>query len=224
MNTRLCIIAVVLVGLVATAWAQQQLKAPQQGGPGMLEQPGDGPGPEARPMAEPPHPGPMMDNFFPPELVMRYQKAIKLTPDQQAAITAEMRKTIGRFTELQWQQSAEEEAMEALIKQERPDEKQVLAQLDKLLAVENDLKRSQLATLVRIKNTLTPEQQAQLKELRRQTEPRMQGQGPGQGAGQAGGQRRDRERGPDSGLPDAGTRPGGQRPANAPEPPADDQE
>ncbi len=100
-----------------------------------------------------------MENFFPGDLVMRNQKAISLTAEQQTAIRTEMQKTMSRFTELKWQQSAEEETMDALVKADHPDEKQVLAQLDKLLSIEDEMKRLHLGTMVRIKNILTTEQQ-----------------------------------------------------------------
>src|SRR6266481_4021615 len=41
-----------------------------------------------------------------------------------------------------------------------------LAQLEKLLAAEREVKREQVTLLVRIKNKLTPEQQGKLAELR----------------------------------------------------------
>jgi len=47
------------------------------------------------------------------------------------------------------------------------DEAQTLAQLDKLLNAERDIKRAQIALLVRLKNKLTAEQQEKLMELRR---------------------------------------------------------
>jgi len=43
----------------------------------------------------------------------------------------------------------------------------MLAQVDKLLAVEGDVKRAHMALLVRIKNVLTAEQQEQLAAARR---------------------------------------------------------
>ena len=114
---------------------------------------------------------------------MQNQKAIELTKDQQAAIVAEMQKTVSRFTELQWQQSAETETMASLIKKERVDEKEALAQLDKLLGIESEMKRLQITMLIKVKNILTPEQQAQLSNLRRQgPQPpmmRMMQMGPG---------------------------------------------
>ena len=102
------------------------------------------------------------DSFFPPELIMQNQQAIGLKEDQQKAIKAEMQKTAARFTDLQWQQSAESEKLAELAKKERVDEPAVLGQFDKLV-----IKREHLALLVRIKNILTPEQQAQLAELKK---------------------------------------------------------
>ena len=109
--------------------------------------------------------------FFPPELVMRNQKAINLTPDQQNAIREEMREAMPRFTELQWQLSAQEETLESLIRADTPDEKQILAQFDKLMLAESELKRVQFGMLVRIKSILTPEQQQKLRDIKKQARP-----------------------------------------------------
>jgi len=46
------------------------------------------------------------------------------------------------------------------------DETAVLAQVDKVLALERQVKRTQILLLVRIKNLLTEPQQAKLAELR----------------------------------------------------------
>ena len=165
----------------AVAWAQQP--PPGSMGPGM----NSGMGPRNAPGGQPQ--GEFMgENFFPPELVMQNQKAIGLKEDQQATIRKEMKETMANFTDLQWQQSAESETMASLVKQERPDEKQVLAQFDKLMKIENDIKRMHIAMLVKVKNVLTPEQQAQLRELKRSMmqQGRMQ-QRPGNPPARAGG-------------------------------------
>jgi len=60
--------------------------------------------------------------------------------------------------------------MASLVKQPRVDEPQVLAQLEKVLAIEREIKRAQVALLVRIKNNLTPEQQTKLLEIRNKSE------------------------------------------------------
>ena len=109
--------------------------------------------------------------FFPPELVMRNQKAINLTPDQQSLIREQMRQAMPRFTELQWQLSAEEETLASLVCANSPDEKQILAQFDKLMLVESELKRVRFALLVRMRGLLTPQQQQKLEALKSQQRP-----------------------------------------------------
>jgi Spy/CpxP family protein refolding chaperone len=106
-------------------------------------------------------------HFFAPELVMQHWEAIGLTPDQQTAIRAEMQKMMAQFNDLQRQESAEAHALAALVYPARTDEKAVLAQLDKLLTIEDQIKRLRTGVLIRIKNLLTPEQQAELRRLAR---------------------------------------------------------
>jgi Spy/CpxP family protein refolding chaperone len=98
---------------------------------------------------------------------MQHWKEIGLTSDQQTAIRAEMQKMMAQFKDLQRQESAEAQALSALVNQDRTDEKAVLAQLDKLLEVENQIKRLRTGVLIRVKNLLTREQQAELRRLRR---------------------------------------------------------
>lgn len=122
-------------------------------------------------LAQPPRPersgpDPLGGNLFPPELIMRNQKAIGLTEEQKTSIRSELLKAQTRFTELQWQLQDEVESMVSLLKQNSVDEEQALAQLDKVLAAEREVKRGQIQLMIRIKNQLTPEQQAQLREIR----------------------------------------------------------
>jgi|SRR5215472_8878856 len=109
---------------------------------------------------------PFSENLFPPELVMQNQEAINLTDDQRNQLKTELRQAQTKFTELQWQLEDQVEKMVALVKQPHPDEQQVLAQLDKVLNAEREVKREQVALLIRIKNSLTPEQQSQLMAIK----------------------------------------------------------
>ena len=159
-------IVVLLVATARTVWAQP---VPSKVLPPAADSTGK---PPTLASSEPGRIASLEKNFFAPELIMQHQNAIGLTADQQAAIRAEMQKMMAQFTDLQWQQSAETEALATLVKQDRPDEKQVLAQLDKLLNIENQIKRLHTGLLVRLKNLLTSEQQAQLQELARSGGPR----------------------------------------------------
>lgn len=116
--------------------------------------------------AQPQAGDPIAESFFAPELVMQHQQAIGLTDEQKEFFKSEFRKAQTRFTEMQWQMQDEAEKMVALVKQESTSEQQVLAQLDKVLGLEREIKRLQVSLLIQIKNKLTPEQRTRLMELK----------------------------------------------------------
>jgi Spy/CpxP family protein refolding chaperone len=115
-------------------------------------------------------PGPTPDdfgrNFFPPELVMQHQSEIGLQDSQRAALASAIQQAQGKFTDVQWKLSAEGEKMGRLLQPAQVDETQVLEEVDRILALEREMKRAQIGLMVRIKNTLTPAQQAKLTEIR----------------------------------------------------------
>ncbi len=115
-----------------------------------------------------PHPGsdPIGENLFPPELIMQNQKAIGLEDAQKSYIISEVSKAQGRFTELQWQLQDAMETLATLLKRDAPDEQQVLGQLDKVLNLEREIKRTQITLMVRIKSKLLSAQQTRLRDLR----------------------------------------------------------
>ncbi|SRR6266849_4307115 len=111
-------------------------------------------------------PDPIAENLFPPDLVLSNQKAIGLDDAQRNYVRSEVLKAQTHFTELQFQLQDAMETLVALLKQDPVDESQVMAQLDKVLNAEREVKRTQIALMVRIKNKLRPEQQARLRQLR----------------------------------------------------------
>ena len=115
---------------------------------------------------QPPAQDPIAENLFPPDQVLANQKAIGLDDGQRNYVRAEVLKAQTRFTELQFQLQDAMESLVALLKQNPADETQVMAQLDKVLNAEREVKRTQIALMVRIKNKLTPEQQSRLRQLR----------------------------------------------------------
>ena len=60
----------------------------------------------------------------------------------------------------------ENEKLASILKEERVDERALLAQFDDLQAVEKELRKAHLVLLIGIKNTLSPEQQKRLRELK----------------------------------------------------------
>ncbi len=109
---------------------------------------------------------PLAERVFPPELIMKNQKAIQLTEAQRNALVAEVKRTQGRMVDVQWDMQRAMEPLAEALGKDKPDEQQVLAQLDKVLAVEREFKRIQLTLAVRLKGMLSLEQQRMLMDLR----------------------------------------------------------
>ena len=104
--------------------------------------------------------------LFPPELVMQHQQAIRLSADQRTSITQGIRDFQLKVVELQWKMQDEAQKLTELVQEGKIDETQTLAQVDRVLGIEREIKRAHMALLVRIKNTLTSEQQTTLASLR----------------------------------------------------------
>ncbi len=116
-----------------------------------------------------PPPDPFAGNLFPPELVMQNQQTLGLSEEQKKFLKAELRKMQTSVTELHWDMQDEMEKLAALMKQDQVDEAQALTQLDKVLGLEREIKRTHIGLLIRVKNKLTPEQQAQLRAIASKT-------------------------------------------------------
>ena len=110
---------------------------------------------------------PFASHFFPPELIMAHQREIGLQDAQRTAIVNELQQSQASFVPLQWKMSAESEQLDALLRPPTVNEALVLAQIDRVLAIEREIKRAQVGLLIRIRNTLSAQQQAKLAELRK---------------------------------------------------------
>jgi Spy/CpxP family protein refolding chaperone len=142
--TRLALIAALLVP--AAALHAQKSKVPPTYGPKAPRDP--------------------FDALYPPEVVMEHQNELGLSESQRQVLRQAVPQATARFTELQWRLSAETERLSTVLSEPVIGEREVLEQVDRVLALERDLKRTKIALLVRIKNTLTPEQQAKVAALR----------------------------------------------------------
>src|SRR6267378_3242548 len=98
--------------------------------------------------AQQPDQDPIGQSFFAPELVMQHQEAIGLSAEQKDYFKTEIRQAQLKFTELQWRLQDEMEKLVTLARQPRVDEQQILAQLEKLLAAEQQGKLSELRSKV----------------------------------------------------------------------------
>ena len=103
--------------------------------------------------------------LFPPDRIMSHSLEIGLEDAQKTAIKNEVQKAQSKFTDAQFDLQAEGEKMIRLLQEKPVDETRVLAEVDRILAVEKEIKKAQITLLVRIKNILTPAQQAKLAEI-----------------------------------------------------------
>ena len=104
--------------------------------------------------------------LFPPELVMQHQGQIGLQESQRAALQSAIQEAQTTMLRMQFALAAEAEKLTKLLEAPKLEEKDVVAQVDRILAIEREVKRAQVTLMVRIKNTLTEEQQAKLRQLR----------------------------------------------------------
>ena len=168
------IIAIIFAAafLIATVVAQQPNQPPQSphppntpGAPGNVP---DHPGP-------PPNPDPLAHLMFPPDMIMAHARQLNLTDEQKAFMRTEIQKTTATFQDLQWKLQDQIELLQETMKSTSVNEQQALAQLDKVLDIEREIKRLHIGLAVRLKNQLTPEQQDQLHKMRMDHHPGMPG-------------------------------------------------
>ncbi|MGH8134302.1 MAG: periplasmic heavy metal sensor [Steroidobacteraceae bacterium] len=120
-------------------------------------------------LADSPAPNPadeLAQNLFAPELVLKYRQEIGLDANQSKALKEMIQKAQSRFLDLQWDMQAETGKLATLLKARPIDSAAALAQVDRVLALEHDVKKAQLTLLIGIKNLLSNAQQDQLAELR----------------------------------------------------------
>jgi Spy/CpxP family protein refolding chaperone len=206
MKTRIAIVFGLFVAVVLLSVAQVFAQQPQP------PQPAEGPQqPRPQTPPTPPHPpmDPLGEAMFPPDMIMQHTRELGLTDEQKTFMRSEIQRTTTRFNELQWQLQDAMEALHETMKSNSVNEQQALAQLDKVLDAEREIKRLHVGMAIRIKNKLTPEQQEKLHSMRHPMGFAPEG-GPGRGPGRGPGGPGGPGRGPDG--------PGGPGPAPGPAP------
>jgi hypothetical protein len=104
--------------------------------------------------------------LYSPELVMQNQQAIGLTEQQRGNIQELIKMVQSKFVDTQFKMSGEMERLKLLIEATSPDEQKVLEQIDRVLQLEREAKRSQLSLMIGIKNQLSEQQELLLSKLR----------------------------------------------------------
>ena len=110
---------------------------------------------------------PIEDFLFPPELLVQAQAEVPLTDEQRQHLQEVTDKMEARFRDLQERLQKENAALAAIVKPARVDPSAVLAQLQKVLEIDNSVKHAQLGFMLAIKAELTPDQQEKLTAFRK---------------------------------------------------------
>jgi hypothetical protein len=109
---------------------------------------------------------PLEQLVFPPDLVLQCRERIGLKTEQRDAIRTAMRDMQTKTMDMQWKLQDEAEKLNDALKRPSVNETETLAQVDRVLAAEREVKRAQMAMLIRIKNVLTLDQQENLSKVR----------------------------------------------------------
>ena len=156
-----------IAALFAVAFLFATVATAQQ--PGQPMHPPAAPGADNLPPNHPHPPGPpdpLADLMFPPDMIMNHARQLNLTEEQKTFMRSEIQKATTSFQDLQWKLQDQVEQLHETMKSTSVNEQQALAQLDKVLDIEREIKRLHIGLAVRLKNQLTPEQQDQLHKMR----------------------------------------------------------
>jgi Spy/CpxP family protein refolding chaperone len=121
--------------------------------------------------ADTPAPDVIAARLYPPELIMGHQQELGIDGKQREAIVKEVQALQNKVVDIQWQMQAAVEELGKLLEPERVDEQKALAQADRVMAFEREVKRAHLTMLIRIRNVLTDVQRAKLAALRARPQP-----------------------------------------------------
>lgn len=110
---------------------------------------------------------PLARLLFDPELVLKFASELSLQAEQRARIINAIKAAQGEILDRKLEMAARHQELVKSMEAMRVDEAAALAQADRVMELEREMKRSQLQLLIRIKNALTQEQQDRLRELRK---------------------------------------------------------
>ena len=104
--------------------------------------------------------------FFDPQLVLQRSRDIGLTQAQRQQILDAVKKAQTELVPLQLDMAEPALDLVELVEETRIDESAAIAKADRMLKIENEVKKAQMSLLIRIKNILTKEQQDRLRAIR----------------------------------------------------------
>ena len=110
---------------------------------------------------------PLAKLLFDPQLVLKFASELSLQAAQRTSIVNAIKAAQGEILDRQLEMAERHQELVKSMEALRVDESAALAQADRVMELEREMKRTQLQLLIRIKNALTQQQQDRLRELRK---------------------------------------------------------
>ena len=114
----------------------------------------------------PARPDPIGRMLFQPELIMEYSNQLELSDQQQDTLKTELKNAQAAIFDHKWQLNEESKKLRTILQASPIDEDQMLAQSDKVMQLEHQIKQVHLTLLARLKNMLSEQQIRMLRDLR----------------------------------------------------------
>lgn len=99
------------------------------------------------------------------ERVMKYRSKINLEQDQVDFIRGLYNQNSGEFNNLKWDLDEANLQLSELLKEPKVDSEAAMQLMEKVMALESEIKKKRLAVYLSVKNRLTTEQQKLLSEI-----------------------------------------------------------
>lgn len=109
------------------------------------------------------------ESLYSADLVMKNREKISLTDQQAEKIKSIHSQNAGDFSSLKWDLENANSKLKNMLSDKKIDQEAVQKQMNKVLSLENQLKKKKLSTLVAIKNELSESQQSELNHLKGST-------------------------------------------------------
>lgn len=103
--------------------------------------------------------------LFPPNVILEHQDALGLSKEQFTAIRAAVVEVQANVAEHEWDLREAYQRVLAALDETPIDERKVLANVEKALLAENEVKKLQVAMLIELRNLLSAEQVEYLQSL-----------------------------------------------------------
>jgi Spy/CpxP family protein refolding chaperone len=103
-------------------------------------------------------------HLYSPETIMRLSHVLELTEEQREEVKQTVIQLQAIVVDLQWRLQETSHELLQLVEQQHVDIDASLQHLDRVLAIEHEIKRHHVRFLLELKNSLTPDQQQKLEE------------------------------------------------------------